>query len=803
MKSLYIQITLNLLILIFGGYSVNAQDNSFILNAYRNYTEAAREVVYLHLNKSTYITGEDIGFTTYVLDKKDKKPSFITTNLYVSIEGEDKKILKQKLIKVVDGVASNTFELDSLFSSGNYKIKAYTNWMLNFDEKNYFSESIRILNPNNENDLSEKRIENHIDAQFLPESGHLLNGVINVVGVIIKDQLGFGIPYAEGEVVDKNNELLTSFKTNQFGIGKFQLLPKTDMSYKIKIRYADEDISINLGHKTEKEGIIMSLKSLKSKFLVSLITNDETLNRIKHKRHTLLIHNGDKYDFINVYFTDKTEIILEIEHGQSAKGINILTLFNENDEPISERLFFNYQGIDAIKTNGINVSKSKDSININLNFKDSKVSNNNSISVSILPAKTKSYNHHHNIISYTYLKPYINGNIEQAKYYFENVDEKKKYELDNLLITQGWSSYNWDKIFSDSYNRTYAFEQGITIKGNLNSKVKNDDVNYVIYGTKDELPRLFNIENGNNHFVIQNVFSNTIELSEITKSNGLIPANLYLQFFPNKIPQLHHNDVSLLTKSLEKPQEFMRNNDFVIFDKNVQKLDEVTVKSQVKIKKQMENELNHGRFGKTFVFDEQDENTYITLESFLKFKAGNLLEQSIGPNVSLNKWTTYGEQNDSSTDRGSPSSVNIFLNDMLLNNDDEWKHLFLSEVDFIEINRFGISDGMRSPKGFIKIYTKKLPTKRSRKKTTKAYNLPLTFSDQKKFYVPKYSYYNNDFYNLYGTIDWKPNLKIDQQGNCSFKIETPEVPVILIIEGMTENGKLISEDKYISLNTSE
>ena len=38
-----------------------------------------------------------------------------------------------------------------------------------------------------ENKAEEERIANEIDAQFLPESGHLLHGVINNVGVVIKD----------------------------------------------------------------------------------------------------------------------------------------------------------------------------------------------------------------------------------------------------------------------------------------------------------------------------------------------------------------------------------------------------------------------------------------------------------------------------------------------------------------------------------------------------------------------------------------------------------------------------------------
>ena len=54
-----------LIIFLLSTFLVSAQEDSEILEAYEEYTDAAREVVYVHLNKSTYITGESIGLTAY------------------------------------------------------------------------------------------------------------------------------------------------------------------------------------------------------------------------------------------------------------------------------------------------------------------------------------------------------------------------------------------------------------------------------------------------------------------------------------------------------------------------------------------------------------------------------------------------------------------------------------------------------------------------------------------------------------------------------------------------------------------
>ncbi|WP_299520604.1 hypothetical protein, partial [Winogradskyella sp.] len=46
-----------------------------VVDAYEDYTEAPREIAYVHLNKSTYIKGEMMGFTAYLLDKATKSLS--------------------------------------------------------------------------------------------------------------------------------------------------------------------------------------------------------------------------------------------------------------------------------------------------------------------------------------------------------------------------------------------------------------------------------------------------------------------------------------------------------------------------------------------------------------------------------------------------------------------------------------------------------------------------------------------------------------------------------------------------------
>ncbi len=142
--------------------------------------------------------------------------------------------------------------------------------------------------------------------------------------------------------------------------------------------------------------------------------------------------------------------------------------------------------------------------------------------------------------------------------------------------------------------------------------------------------------------------------------------------------------------------------------------------------------------------------------------------------------------------------LTFFMDDMLLTSTFMLTRYSMSNIDFIEINRHGTGEGLRAPNGYIKIYTKKSPNRKlSSKKTTKTYKFPLTFSEQKKFYIPKYRYYNDNFFKDYGVIDWKPKLVADNDGNISFKIVKPEVPIVLFIEGITNDGSIIFEEKLV------
>ena len=108
-----IKFLITMLIYTVSHTSLQAQESGQdkIDESYQNYSKAYREIAYCHLNKSTYIKGEHIGFSAYVLNKDLKTPSELTKNLYCVILDSTNAIIQSKLVKIDNGFSHNIFLL--------------------------------------------------------------------------------------------------------------------------------------------------------------------------------------------------------------------------------------------------------------------------------------------------------------------------------------------------------------------------------------------------------------------------------------------------------------------------------------------------------------------------------------------------------------------------------------------------------------------------------------------------------------------------------------------------------------------
>ena len=103
-----------------------------------------QEKIHLHLDKPYYAIGDDIWFNAYVVNTKTGEPTHISNVIYVELINEKDSISKQLKLPMKGGIAWGDFKLSDSLSEGNYRIRAYTQWMRNAGSEFFFDKTIKI-----------------------------------------------------------------------------------------------------------------------------------------------------------------------------------------------------------------------------------------------------------------------------------------------------------------------------------------------------------------------------------------------------------------------------------------------------------------------------------------------------------------------------------------------------------------------------------------------------------------------------------------------------------------------------------
>ncbi|OZV70708.1 hypothetical protein CA834_00930 [Winogradskyella aurantia] len=767
--------------------SVIAQTPNTIIEHFENYVEAPREVAYVHLNKSSYIKGEMMGFTAYIFDKSTKATSQLTTNLYCTITDENNTPIKEALIRVDEGIASNVFNIDSSFTSGRYTFKAYTNWMRNFKEPNHFEASFRVIQANDSTIQTKLNGSSDIDLQVLGEGGHILYNVNNTIGIIAKNKFGYGVKGASGTIRDEKDNIITEFKLNEVGLAKALFNPKPSANYKAVLDI-DGQLTVKSIENIKLTGINMSMAPLSEKVNILFSTNERSIKQLANKTFKIAHHNGVEIYIVEFKLNSEGKALVSFPKESLFKGINIFTVLDEKNRPTLERLLFNKNGIKHHKASSVESLKDKDSLRVKIEFNlNDKVEWSN-LSVSTLPTGTKSYDHNSSLLSQLYIRPYINGYLENGQDYFKDNNRITAYNLDLLMLTQGWSSYSWGNIFNtDKTVLKYPFENGIDITAKIN---KNQSGTYVLYPFENDNTQLFDVPEGKDAFQLKSNFPMEDDFLRVSyigpgEKNSYKAPKLYLTFSPNIFPSFDLSYNSLAKVYLKETQNISAVKIPEAW-KKVEQLEEVIVKSK-KNKSRAETLKNNVVNSRIAILNDNVANLRI-----------DLYIQRLGFITNYNYFTGGLTITNPRVNWGNPVPA-VYLDDVLVGGYgqnatfDILTTLTTKDVDYIEYELYGIGGGINGGAGFIKIYTIPRDNNKGANKSLSTYLVPLRFSSNKSFYTPKYTNFDNQFFEDYAAIDWHPNLKLDDSGAVFLTIDNSRTDdITLFIEGV------INEDEYIS-----
>lgn len=135
-----------------------------------NIASATSETIYMHVNTNVLLTGESLYCKLYCVNPVDKKPSAISRIAYAEIVDSNRKSVVQYKFNLENGLAEGSFFIPTTLASGNYKLAAYTQWMLNASAVNFFETDISIINPFQP--MEKTAVENTVDIKQEQDSGN-------------------------------------------------------------------------------------------------------------------------------------------------------------------------------------------------------------------------------------------------------------------------------------------------------------------------------------------------------------------------------------------------------------------------------------------------------------------------------------------------------------------------------------------------------------------------------------------------------------------------------------------------------
>ena len=425
-----------------------------------------QEKVYLHFDNTAYFQGETIWFSAHVA-KATEGTVADSKVLYVELLSPTGVVLRQQKLQVIDGRCHGSFPLVDAsvaeanakrgvlsYPSGYYEVRAYTRAMLNFDSQGCFSRVFPVYKaPEKEGDYANPQMDIYkgsgierpetpertaLTIDLLPEGGHLVLGVPNRIAFKATGQDGLGVDVDSLTLADGTPLPLTP---QHRGMGSFLYTP-TERTMKVKAYSAGKSHTLTLP-KAESTGYALRLTPRADRTLQIAIAT------LRPEAELLLgytlMHQG-KCALIDTLTMRERTFSRVIPTHRLPTGVYQFALFDAGGTLYATRMFFVNNGLAAAP---VTVTTHKPSygpfeqVKLRLQVHEEGAHH---LSLAVRDAADYGTGATDDLRSYMLLSSELKGYIEDPAYYFEADDEEHRMALDRLMLTQGWSRYDWQQM---------------------------------------------------------------------------------------------------------------------------------------------------------------------------------------------------------------------------------------------------------------------------------------------------------------------------------------------------------------------
>jgi len=440
-------------------------------DSWRQYqTMDYQEKIFLHTDKTFFLSGETLWFKIYNVDAATNYPG-ISVVAYVELLNKEQSPVLQIRVQLKEGMGAGSFILPSTLPSGNYHLRCYTSWMKNFTPSAFFHQQITIVNTFT-NAAPDPANPPSLSVNFFPEGGNLVYGLASRVAFKAVDIHQHGVD-CSGVVVDEDKDTVAKFRSAHLGMGSFTFTPQKGKRYKAVAYLADTTITQNMPAAFD-DGYVMHLtkEDNRIKVLVNAAAPPATGTSTY-----LFIEARHRLTTIRQTSFTGSQALFYIDIKDLDEGLSHFTIFNQDRVPVCERLYC--PRLTQLNTMTISPQLSQQSYglrkraDLTLSATDRTshpVNANLSLSVflidSLQPIPTE------DITTYLTLASELNGVIEEPQYYMRDSSADAADALDNLLLTQGWSRFKWEDIFQHKkpYFESLPETNGSLITGKIIDK---------------------------------------------------------------------------------------------------------------------------------------------------------------------------------------------------------------------------------------------------------------------------------------------------------------------------------------------
>lgn len=513
----YLTITVLLAVNSFSAWSQVDSLNRMV-DLFQQYgREALPEKIYVHTDRTLYLTGETLWYKMYYLDGISHQPLDLSKVAYLEIVDQDQKPVLQAKTGLDQGTSDGSLFLPASINSGSYMLRAYTAWMKNFDASFFFQTPITIVNSFKTLGLQQPLDTLGYEVDFFPEGGNLVAGLKSKVGFKVVARSGKGAD-VRGFLMNQSGDTLLTYRPLKMGIGHFYFTPQPEQTYFSLVRDEDGQVSRHELPQVYQQGYVMHVKDSTDLLHIQVRTTFQDYEPLY-----FLAHSRQVIKKAEVKMTRQGVVNFDLDPDILAEGISHFTLFNAQKEPLCERLYFKYP--EQKLSVQVNTSKdhfqNREKVTLEIQSKLEDLPVNANLSLSVFRQDQLPDPDFVNLYAYIWLASDLAGKIEQPSYYFSQNNPLAGIALDNLLLTQGWRRFDWSEVWQGK-QQTFQYipeVNGHIIRGQVrtiaSNRPKADVLTYLaspgkyvrLYGSKSDRQGniMFEMQDfyGSNEIIVQ------------------------------------------------------------------------------------------------------------------------------------------------------------------------------------------------------------------------------------------------------------------------------------------------------------